>query len=177
MFNIKEWLEGHLNEPSGHTQPHHYKFTMINNKVNVEFKGTCNQKWIKSPTTFLATIPNLNRMPDLKLPNFDGNHIKTMETRNRNTWSTLYSNEEETVKLWESFLYKIKRISCSPDAQKTYASSGAQWLLPLLPRQRAVIPNPAHEELQQRLRDVVANELNPPQVSKSHACLWNKMCC
>ncbi len=165
MFNIKEWLEDHLNEPSGHTQPHHYKFTMNNNKVNVEFKGTCNQKWIKSPTSFLASVPNINSRPNLKMPSFDGNKIKTMETRNENTWRTLYRNEEETTKWWETFLYNIKRISVSSDAQKTYAHSCSQWLLPLLPKQQTRVPNPAHQELQQSLREMVANELNPPQVS------------
>jgi hypothetical protein len=58
MFDIKSWLEPHLNLVSKHTAQHHFKFSKQSGKVIVEYKLHQAEEWSKQETTYLFKKPD-----------------------------------------------------------------------------------------------------------------------
>ena len=133
LFDIKEWLEPHLNTISQHSKPLHFRFFKDKDyNVKVSYKGCFDQSWKITNESLLHSIPR--GKPNLIQPNFE--HINCEKfLKNLDSWKILFSDEGVQMQWWTTFINNIKEFQSNPQKLKKYSSIDNIWSLPKLPKQ------------------------------------------
>ncbi|XP_060583861.1 uncharacterized protein LOC132740023 [Ruditapes philippinarum] len=140
VFNVREWLT--LSIPkyiSGTTEPLHFKFEKVNNKVVTCYKGEHDNEWKIESTGFLMEIPKgkPKHVPADFTDIQDERLLKLIET-NKALFKT-----NDIINKWKNTLKEIKK------------KKDEKWILPDLPKQND------HQEIPlMRLADEVENVLD-----------------
>ena len=143
VYDVKTWLNSHVNDPEFHTKAHHYKWESNSQGVFLYFKGNMDDPWETSKDTFLLSGPRGKPKP-LKsdTSSIDGHRsmklIKLVKHMFRNT--------DQSFNWWQSFYDKLDKLE----------KIRYHWILNELPKQEeqtaaSLVIEPLPEEIQKML--------------------------
>lgn len=148
VFDVREWIKTSIPKYiSGTTEPLHFKFELIMDKVQTFYKGEHDHDWISESTGFLLEIPKGE--PNHVCPNFeDFQEDKFFKLIEHN--KALFK-KQNIMDLWKKSLKEIKR------------KKKEKWMLSELPKQ----PQQLHVNnvrLANEVENILDKENRNPQV-------------
>ena len=162
-FDIKKWITPCINKIAKHTKPLHFRFSKDEkNEIIFEYKGRHNRPWTRAPHTMVNKMPK--GTPNILMPeNMDKINFDDIE---KNVENCLFLFKEQSqVNWWRRFLKNMKEMKRSKEQLRKYASEGADWVLPKLPKQRKqVVEPPSTFTIAPDLQNMLDQELEDPQV-------------
>lgn len=153
LYDVKTWLEPHISNIQHITQPLHYKFTRMDDKTRISFKGLHTDDWRLLDGNFLHSIPK--GKPKCVEADFSKFNIERMQ-KQISTIEHLFKDGESTVKWWSNFYESLKnRRKRSP----------SNFKLHLLPKQKKSSTDDASASaVPQQIIDLVQKETKVPEV-------------
>lgn len=161
IFNVKEWLNSHLNPLTKHTEPLHYKFKRVDNDIIITYKGKESQQWrslgcsfFKTQTSDKMSLPE--GQPALLQEDFNKVDTERLLGLIKNVATMFRSDRSQ--KWWETFVEnKIKKSSS--------LEKRPEWLFTMLPRQHSRLSaNPVDETVPGQIVSLIDKEIKEPQV-------------
>lgn len=165
LYDIKGWLEKHINPIKGHTVPLHFKFSLdATGKICVQYKGNNHRPWKQLKNTLLKKIPP--GIPSISVPdnfnkkfNFDA--LEKNIERSKYLFSDILQNTQ--YRWWKRYITFLRETSENENKQILYAKKDARWLLPLLPK--STLHSQEEYLLPQEIQEMVDREIDDPEVS------------
>ena len=152
MFDIKSWLEPHLNIVSKHTAQHHFKFSKHSGNTLVFYKMHQAEEWLQQENTYLANIPkgkpNILRRDTSKI---DMDKLQ----RQINSMTFMFSDVSKQ-EWWNKFI----KQKCSVQEK------GIRFWIDILPRQQTSMNNElnAVNAIPEPIRMMIEKETQPVKV-------------
>ena len=165
LFDIKTWLEPHLNKLQHHSKPLHFKFHRdVNDAILVSYRGNRDRPWIALQTPVLSGIPEGE--PKILIPpnfaNIDTSGIRS----NIEKYRFQFTGGDVQYNWWMRFLADVDEIQLSKEKLNEYASDGAMWLFPHLLNRNIEEPEDDNEVMNVAvLAEALDKELDDPVVS------------
>ncbi|XP_076112589.1 uncharacterized protein LOC143080569 [Mytilus galloprovincialis] len=164
LYDIKGWLEKHINPIKGHTVPLHFKFSLdATGKICVQYKGNNHRPWKQLKNTLLKKIPP--GIPSISVPdnfnkkfNFDA--LEKNIERSKYLFSDILQNTQ--YRWWKRYITFLRETSENENKQILYAKKDARWLLPLLPK--STLHSQEEYLLPQEIQEMVDREIDDPEV-------------
>lgn len=162
MFNVKGWLDEHLNQVSKHTEPLHFKFVRRDNKLYNYYKGKNKECWKEMENSFFkmdvtGEISLPGGIPSLLNENID--KIDTDRLTNQIKSLSVMFEKDASASWWHSFIdEKLKKGFCN--------NRRPNWILKDLPKQMEAISDPTDNEMSVpvELNQLMSKETTEPQV-------------
>ena len=138
VFDIKSWLTPYLSHVTGHTKPHHFKFSNAGGgKVVTSFKGITRHDWTDLQTGFLQQSSNGQTLypsgkPGVVAPQFTKIDLERLTTRVDN-WVMLFS-DDASEQCWKTYITKLIQVRDNQRKKQQYMSQGLIWAIPKIPR-------------------------------------------
>ena len=158
VFDVKAWLEPHINSPLKHSVPLHFRFSRSDETVSVSYKGLHNQPWKALEGSFFKAYANgkpslPTGSPKLLKPQFDSDDLERLKKQISNI-KHLFSSDDK-YEWWSTFIENIQSKQLPV----------MEWMMKKLPRQQ----NKDRESsgtnaVPPALREMLNKELEEPQV-------------
>lgn len=136
LFDFKGWIEPHLSKVTGHSRPHHFRFTMDGDKVTGHFRGLKSQDWQPLSGGFLKLSQQGQTVfpagqPALLEPNFTNIPLERL-LQKTDDWALLFSDDGQH-QWWQSYLSGLVQVRDNTRKRKRYMAQNSVWAIPCLP--------------------------------------------
>ena len=175
LFDFKGWMEPHLSKVTGHTRPHHFRFSMDGDKVTGHFRGLKSQDWQPLPGGFWKHSQQGQTVfpagkPKLIEPQFTNIPLERL-LQKTSDWALLFS-DDDLHQWWQSYLSGLIQVRDNASKRKRYMAQNCTWSIPRLPQ---YCPEHLHTEeepsdepaIAPEISRKLALEMENPKVSKN----------
>lgn len=136
LYDFKSWMTPHISNVTGHTKPHHFRFSMNEKKkVVLAVRGLRNHEWQELPRGFwqysaTGTPVYPRGKPALLQPNFENINLERLVDRVKD-WALLFSDEHHE-EWWRLYLTELIKVRDDSHKRRQYMNRNITWSLPKL---------------------------------------------
>ncbi|XP_030834677.1 uncharacterized protein LOC115921382 [Strongylocentrotus purpuratus] len=136
LYDFKSWMTPHISNVTGHTKPHHFRFSMNEKKkVVLAVRGLRNHEWKELPRGFwqysaTGTPVYPRGKPALLQPNFENINLERLVDRVKD-WALLFSDEHHE-EWWRLYLTELIKVRDDSHKRRQYMNRNITWSLPKL---------------------------------------------
>ena len=136
VYDFRGWIEPHLSKVTGHTRPHHFRFTMDGDQVTAQYRGLKSQDWQPLSGGFWKRGQNGKTVypsgrPALVEPQFTNINLERL-LQKTGDWALLFS-DGSMREWWQCYLSGLVQVRDNARKRKKYMAQNAIWAIPRLP--------------------------------------------